>query len=542
MLRITSKPTTVLPAGELSETAGAERLSPRDIARFIRRYAVLIGAWVVFALACGTVYILTAVPTYIAVSQVLIEPRRATSLNAGPDLGLAQYSLDSAQLESQIQVIKSEQVSKPVVRGLHLEQDAEFASPRPPLVSRILGMLSNPGASAPSAQDDVSGRETTSLGAFADHLYARRVGQSYVIEVSFWSENAEKAARICNSAVAAYIRDRLSLKAEAAQSGSEILERRISSLREQQEAADRAIRTGVLQADAFPSSDARLITVASVPRAKSWPRSSLVLALSSLFGLFTGLLVAAIHHSLDASVRTPAQVEGELGLNWLGTLPYARRSFGKLLDEVARRPFSPFSGALQQMKTGVYLARMGATTTCLGVVSVARGEGKTTIASNLAQAFAASNSRTLLIDADAQERKLTRHRHAKATAGLFELLNDEQLLDRVLVQGAPNEPDFIPLVCRRPLANSGDVLGSAQMDDLLRKLRQTYAVIVIDLPSLETAPDARAIGPLLDALLLVAQYGRVPADRIRQGVKTFEQADVKILGGVLNKSRDASGS
>ena len=73
------------------------------------------------------------------------------------------------------------------------------------------------------------------------------------------------------------------------------------------------------------------------------------------------------------------------------------------------------------------------------------------------------------------------------------------------------------------------------MQDLLPKLKQKFATILVDLPALSRTVDARAIAPLLDGCILVVARGCIPLRALEDAVELLRADDVNLLGVVLNK-------
>ncbi|ACL55885.1 tyrosine-protein kinase domain-containing protein [Methylobacterium nodulans] len=528
----------ISPRIPLSELSGAispvdQRLSPRDVISFWRRYVLLIISCMACCVALGEAYVLVTPSTYAAASQILIESRRASGFAATSDVSYAQYSLDSSQIENQIQIIKSEQTSRRVVRAMQLDENQNQEKLKASVLSSLRGYILGNGDVATPPD-----RTTMAMRDLLDRLQVRRIGQSYVLEISYWSEDPVAAARICNAITAAYFQDLLGSKIDAAKNGSELLEQRISLLRDQWATADEAVRTGTLDVTKLATPEARVITMAALPSKRSWPHQSLILAFSALLGLFVALVSAAVHRSLDTSIRTLGQVERDLCLNVLGVLPNLRfRCWPSIANEFARNPLSPFSMAVRQIKTSIQLQQTGGPLVCIGVTAVTSREGRTTAIANLARAFAASGSHTLVIDADLRHRRLTRALQRTVNMGLYELLNEETTLEQVLIRGAPGQPDFIP-ASRSPTAGaSEDLVGSKRMSELLGTCRKFYSVVLIALPTLEEAPDTRAVAGHLDGIAVVIGFGRLPSYRIATALRSFDRSNVKILGVIINKGR-----
>jgi succinoglycan biosynthesis transport protein ExoP len=267
------------------------RIGFAEILAFVRRNWIIFTFSVLLGAGLGSIYANTATPIYVARSKILLEKQRP--LGRGDDAGLVQFTMDTSQIESQIQVMQSEEITRAVVRQLDLTRDRELMSAGPSLFRRLTSFLREDApVDAPAANSDA--RLAYALAVVEDRLNARRIGQSYVIEVTFWSDDASKASRITNAITAAYIRNQLAAKALIAENGTELIAKQIASLRLQVEIAGKAVETGVIDVQNFPSADARVITAASPPLGPSWPRGNLVMMLGALLGLIPGLIWAAV--------------------------------------------------------------------------------------------------------------------------------------------------------------------------------------------------------------------------------------------------------
>lgn len=283
-----------------------ERVGIAEAFQFVREwaYVLLIGA--ILGGSVGAVYAALAQPTYVASVRLLLE--RPRSVSPAGDPGLVQFTLDTSQIESQIQVILSESTTRRVVREMGLQSDPEFTQSRsswfqtmtaparaiiedkaPAPRESPFGALVREGE--PHVQPAVD-RMDYVLGVINTRLGARRIGQSYAIEITFWSHYADKASRIANSVAAAYIGNQLELRAASAENGAELIARKLEDLRSQVAATQKAVRSGVIDVHAFPAADVRVITAASPPLGKSWPRTNLMIALGALIGFLSALLLS----------------------------------------------------------------------------------------------------------------------------------------------------------------------------------------------------------------------------------------------------------
>jgi polysaccharide biosynthesis transport protein len=461
-----------------------------------RRYARVVASTTILALLGAVVYLFIAGPTYIARTQLLIEPQRAQ----GPwqDPATTEVAVDQGQVESQVEILRSQKISNDVIRKLRLSDDPEF--------------------SGPTQSDDDAERLRVANSAFAERLNVRRIGQSYVIDVSFRSNDPEKSAQIANAIADVYL------------AGSWRLDGRLDRFRRFNDPVEK---------DVVAIGNVRVITSATAPVGKSSPQTKLVLALAALLGGVFGVGGSMALHALDRSVRSPKQVKQSLEADCLGSLPsFGRRTTKANLygfNQVAKAPFSRFSDALRGVKDSIDYMSLAKPVHCLGITSPLPQEGTSTIASNLAVLYSLSGARPLLIDANFRNPRLTQVICPNASSGLIEALAG-QVAEMTLFD-KNTKTAFLPLIGPERIASALDFLKSGNLKALLKTLQQTYAPIIIDLPSLSTAIDARAISSLLDGNVIVAEWGKTRMETLREAVNALEAAQASVLGVIINKSR-----
>jgi uncharacterized protein involved in exopolysaccharide biosynthesis len=214
---------TARPNKASSRPDTGEYLKLHDILHFFKRNLLTIAAPVAIALLAMTVYLMLTQPIYRADAQLLIDAKSPQFFRE--QLGEAYERLDSPQIESQMAIIRSEQIALAVIRKMNLPAPSDVAaSPRD---------APGTGATNGQAHQELS----RVVGAFQGGLRVRRLGPSYVIEVSYHSADPGKAFWIANATAEAYIDDQLTSRAKAARQGSQWLEERIDELRIQMNAA-----------------------------------------------------------------------------------------------------------------------------------------------------------------------------------------------------------------------------------------------------------------------------------------------------------------
>jgi len=204
----------------------AELSSPAELldyfVHFLRQQYLVILFSSLLMIGVGGAYLLVARPVYTAVATMLIDTHKAQFLQQQASYNDAQT--DSAAVESQVRVLKSDNIALEVIKKLQLTSDPEFV-----------------GSNPPSGADSEYIRMRDALAAFKLRLDVARDMLSYVIEVRFHSYDADKSAAIANALIDAYITDQLDSKYQSTLRASNWLEGRIRDLRDQTSAAEQAV-------------------------------------------------------------------------------------------------------------------------------------------------------------------------------------------------------------------------------------------------------------------------------------------------------------
>jgi uncharacterized protein involved in exopolysaccharide biosynthesis len=187
-------------------------VSLQHMLQFFRENVATIAAPVAIALAAMIVYLALTQPIYRADAQLLIDGHSPQLF--GEQFGETGSRLDNASVESQLAILRSEQLALSVLKKTDLPAPSHA-----------------PKSSAPDPSQIRQAVKT-----FQDGLRVRRMGIAYVIEVSFYSIDREEAERFADATIEAYIDDQVTSRGRAARQGSKWLEERIDELRVQMNA------------------------------------------------------------------------------------------------------------------------------------------------------------------------------------------------------------------------------------------------------------------------------------------------------------------
>ncbi len=177
------------------------------------------------------------------------------------------------------------------------------------------------------------------------------------------------------------------------------------------------------------------------------------------------------------------------------------------------------------------------------VTSSGPREGKTTVCCNLGLAVAELNLRVLVIDGDLRAPRLQDVFKLRKSKGLADLLVEKDLwvLKNIVMSGAPNLHILPAGRDRVNEAFSFTPAHTARMIELLRVVRQEYDVILIDTPPILYLQDARVIGRLCDAAILVARAGHTTAEQVRACHARMHEDRVPLIGTILNDWKPSAG-
>lgn len=167
----------------------------------------------------------------------------------------------------------------------------------------------------------------------------------------------------------------------------------------------------------------------------------------------------------------------------------------------------------------------------IAVTSTIPGEGKTTVAYNLAESFAMMDRRVLLIDADLRKGSMNRFFvHKQKVSGLSELLSGQE---GHVICATPNINLDVILGGMIP-PNPSELLSNDLFVQILDKLRNSYDHIIIDTPPMKISSDASIVGCLADATLLVVRNDFVKRKDVKRTKDQLERNGARLLGVVLN--------
>jgi len=263
------------------------------------------------------------------------------------------------------------------------------------------------------------------------------------------------------------------------------------------------------------------------------PRPLRNILLGGVLGLLLGLAAALVRETLDKTVKTQDDVKAVTDTPILGSIAYdpdaAKRP---LIVEVD--PRSPRAEAFRVLRTNLQFVDAAAHPRTIVVTSSLAGEGKSTMAANLALTMAQAGSRVCLIEADLRRRsKVLEYMGLEGGVGLTDALTGRtDVIDVIQPYGGTN----LWVLGAGPIPpNPSELLGSTAMRSLLGHLSSRFDYVVIDAPPAPPVTDAVVISKLVDGAIVVAGSGIVERDQLALTLESLESVNGHVLGIVLNR-------
>lgn len=284
------------------------------------------------------------------------------------------------------------------------------------------------------------------------------------------------------------------------------------------------------------STNARVIEPAQPPLDPAKPQKLMIIALTFMATLIAGVVTVLLVDAMNATMKTAEDVEDKIGLPLLSMVPRIKRprKLGKHLGhEYADNSAPKFGEAIRTLRTALALSNLESEHKLIMVTSSCGDEGKTSMACNLALAFA-QIERVLLIDADMRRASVAQEFGlAENLAGLAELCAGTVSPADCVVHLEPYRLDII--TAGKIPANPQELLSSRHLRDVLNQLKSRYDRIIIDSSPVLPVSDALLLANHVDALVYVIRADSTTVRQVKSGLQLLRRTPVAIKGVLLNQ-------
>ena len=270
------------------------------------------------------------------------------------------------------------------------------------------------------------------------------------------------------------------------------------------------------------------------------PRLSLTILAVLAGGLASGIGIVFVIDTLDDRARSPEELQTELNLPTLATIGILdeEEEFEDGVGlETAHMWNTSDDAAAESFRTIRTVLVMGTEDSeRIAVTSAEPGDGKTTIACNLAIAYQQAGKRVLIIDADMRKPGLTKLIDRRGQVGLSDILRGTEEVaeqaSRLTTQTGSVPIDIIPAGRRPP--NPGELLLGDRFAELLAWADGEYDQVIVDAPPVLAGTDAAAVGRLCDGLMLVVRPEKNRRRVLIKAVEMLRMFGVTLFGTIVN--------
>jgi capsular exopolysaccharide synthesis family protein len=275
----------------------------------------------------------------------------------------------------------------------------------------------------------------------------------------------------------------------------------------------------------------------------------------TMLGFLLGIALTFMGELTRNEITTPSEISRFLRIPLLAVIPDAseeKLARGIDLRQIIRQaPYSMLSESYRRLRANLMLSGPVESLKTILVTSAMAGEGKTSIAVNLALTLIAAGKKVLLIDANFRNPNLQMI-FPKVESNNLESLEAQHfsyglssvLMNQCKTENAirPSGIDGLSIIDCGPMpANPSDLLGSMKMEELLKVLRRNYDHIVIDSAPTLLVSDSTVLATLADATLLVFCADDTNTGAAQRTIREIKGATSSIVGCVLFAARARKG-
>jgi capsular exopolysaccharide synthesis family protein len=419
-----------------------------------------------------------------------------------------------------------------------LQVDRSANDPEREAATNVL--LARSEAVADNVRKQLKLRESTSQ--LLHQVSAEAEENANIIRITVSDQDRRRAARLANAFAQQFIAFRAQGDVQSIQEAENDLRAQLRSL--PADSGDRQALENSLQRltslRALATGDARVITAAGVPDSPANAGTLQLLVLAVLIGTAIGLAGIFLLESIDRRVSDIDDFEEGYGLRALTVVP--QKAFRTQAMEARSGELEPY----RILRTALDFARVTRPFRALLVTSAIQGEGKTTVAIDLAHAIALTGRPVVLVELDLRRPSFTSHFELPLRTGLTTALLRRSPISE-LVQHPVENLEHFGVVAGGPLPpNPAELLEAPALDEILRELLDDDEVtLILDAPPLLPVADAQVLlgQPVVDGCIVVAREGVTTRDQMRRARAILDSHVVVPYGIVVtgHAARDVYG-
>lgn len=260
-----------------------------------------------------------------------------------------------------------------------------------------------------------------------------------------------------------------------------------------------------------------------------------LLAIGGISGFLLGLLILFVMDKMDDRIGSFFEFRERFPEALLGQVPRELSKAGLSLL-VSNDPRHALLESFRTLRSSIiFLPVEGMRPKTLLITSATPGEGKTTIAANLAITFAFSGAKTLLVDADLRLGRIAKAFKIDSEAGLSDVLRQRANWREVIVP--TSTPNLSVLPRGKTLSHPAEHFLGKVTDQFLQEIYAEFDYVIFDSPPVMAADDVLSLAPKIDGTIFVIRFSTSSARRSRTAINLLMQRQANLLGVVCNDVR-----
>jgi polysaccharide biosynthesis transport protein len=536
--------------GERSRSDSTPRDALTDALRW-RKGTILF--WIASSVGVGAAALSVGRPSFVATTEIVVP---------NPDIipDGASLSSSTTHLPRAAETIRSDDIVRSVVNELRLWDNTEFSNPPSERFATLFG--AEKVVAAGSNGDE---RTARTLANLKSALTVTNSDTPHLVRIALSAEDPKQAADVVGAIARTYVEHEEREARENEGRSIDRVQQLLTQLGEQLSATKQSIKnlaasdverrrqleaqvqtyqtvhdavlreySGIVKSKIADSEAPRIVSAATAMPSSNPAQGRLSLLITAFCGGLLGLSLATRSEYRSRPIRRGDTVKQDLGVPYLGSVALLPGRRLVPAESVPPLVLHDDQDVLRKALLDVrYRLNARDRTIVLGVTSAHPGDGKSTIAFNMAVVAAEDQARTLLIDADLWQATLSRQLSAPPDASVLKSMREQASLAKHVHKTAYGF-DFIGEREIDATSRVSSVLGSSQMTDFLSSARQLYDLVICDLPDLKHRADTHFISASLDTILVVARWGASSAS-LAHSLRQYEGLSARFAGALINR-------
>jgi polysaccharide biosynthesis transport protein len=279
-----------------------------------------------------------------------------------------------------------------------------------------------------------------------------------------------------------------------------------------------------------------VVEPANLPVRSEGTNKLIIIALAGLVGFSLGAGAAYLLEFLDRTVKTTTDVERLFNLPVIGYISEIDEN-GNNATHVANNPNSILAENFRLLRSNIEFFQISNPIKTILITSPNQGNGKTTVAANLALSISQGEQDVILVDADLRRPAVHKALNISKEPGLSDVIRNKAKIEGVV---RDRSEDRLKVITAGDIpANITEVVGSKRIASILGELRDLYEIVIVDAPPLIIA-DAYNLAARVDGVILVMEPGETTEEQAKTIKEQLDRSSAHLLGIVFNKISEQS--